>query len=213
MKKIIYLKLSDIFKNLNTDALNKIANISILKQCSKNEMICHANQTAHGLYIVGNGKLKVFKTSNTGQSFIFKIATAGDAIGEVVFVLENVNYPGYVQALEDSELLYIPKNEMIDILKKNNDIAFNLLINYAKIIYNFTGQLSNLALVSVKERLLKYLYFKANEQNNNELNLDISKQTLAEILGTIPETLSRVLKNLEKENKIESLIITIMQLE
>lgn len=203
MKKILYIKFSHLFDKLSAAAMTKIADIAALKQYEKGQIVCLENDEVHGLFIVGRGALKVYKISDNGQIYIMKLATDGMAIGEVAALLENICYPANVQAVEDSELLYIPRTDFINLLKKEPEISFNLLAGFAKIIYEFTNKVGALALTNVKDRLLKFIFEKAAEQGKNEIELDISKQTLAELIGTIPETVSRVLKSLENEKVIK----------
>ena len=202
--KFLTLKKSELFKNLNAESLRKICNITHLKDFNKNQFICFEKEPIDAIYIVARGKIKVFAYSeNTNQTYIIKIANAGAAIGEVAFLLENPIFPTNAQALDKSTIAIINRLDFLNLLKTDAELSFYLLAQFAKIIFDFTKQIRQLALFSIKERLMHFFIEKSKNLKSLEFELDITKQTLAELMGTIPETLSRTLKQLEKEKIIK----------
>ncbi|MBP7653371.1 Crp/Fnr family transcriptional regulator [Candidatus Dependentiae bacterium] len=203
MQKYLYIKNSDMFNKIDSRAITKISEISVIKKVDKDSSICFEGQKVEGVIIVGSGSFKVYKISDAGQTYILKIAGPGEAIAEVAVLLENAVYPANVQALEKSEIIFIPKHDFIKLLNSDNSICMHILSKLAVIIFDFTQKIGDLALSSVRDRLLKYFVSRCNELQSNKFELNITKQNLASLIGTIPETVSRVLKSLEKENIIK----------
>ena len=203
MRKYLYIKNSDLFHKLEGDSISKLNEIAVIKKYNKDESVCFECGKVEGIMIAGSGSFKVYKISENGQIYILKIAGPGESIAEVAVLLENGIYPANVQALEESEMAFIHKEAFMKLLREDNKICLHILSKYASIIYDFTQKIGDLALISVKERLMKYFISKCNELQSDEFELNVSKLNLAALIGTIPETISRVFKTLEKENTIE----------
>ena len=113
-------------------------------------------------------------------------------IGEVP-VFTGTPFPANAQALSKSVLAFFPKKKFIALINSNPSLALNLLAVLSKRLRQFTVQVENLSLKEVPERLAAYLLFLSKEQGGtDEVTLPISKGQLASLLGTIPETLSRI---------------------
>ncbi|HPG29216.1 MAG TPA: Crp/Fnr family transcriptional regulator [bacterium] len=203
MRKYLYIKNSDLFNKLDYGSITKLNEIAVIKKYAKDESVCCEGGKVEGIMIAGSGSFKVYKISENGQIYILKIAGSGESIAEVAVLLEDAAYPANVQALEESELAFIQKDDFLKLLREDNKICLHILSKYASIIFDFTQKIGDLALTSVKERLMKYFLSKCNENQSDEFELNVSKLNLAALIGTIPETISRVLKTLEKENIIE----------
>jgi CRP/FNR family transcriptional regulator len=203
MLKYLYIKNSELFKNLDEERIKKIAEISVIKKFLKNEIIAKDQEPVTGLYIVGSGNVKVSKISETGQVFILKMAVPGEAIAEVVFMLDNPVYPAEIECTEDSELIYISKTDFIELLKQDSLLGIYLLKIFSKIVLTFKAKAENIALTNITERLMNYFIKHSKKVKSKSFELDISKQDLAALLGTVPETISRALKKLEKQKQIK----------
>jgi len=203
MIKFIYLKNSFLFAGLADSNISKLADISVLKKFERNSILAIENQDVEGIYIVGSGSAKVYKTSDKGQMLILKIAGPGEALGEVACLLKKPIFPANIEAAEYSEFIFIEKMKLLNLLSVESAISLHLLSNFAEIILSFTKKIGDFTFVPVRSRLLKYLIEKSNEAGNKEFELSETKQTIAARLGTIPETISRVIKTLELDNIIK----------
>jgi len=97
------------------------------------------------------------------------------------------------------------KNEFINLIKKDPTLSLNMLSVLSLRLKRFTSLIEDLSLKEVPGRLAAYLlYISESKGSKDELSLDISKGQLASILGTIPETLSRILAKMTKEGLIDS---------
>ena len=203
MIKFIYLKNSNFFSGLSDAQISKISEISVVKKFEKKQILCLENQVVDGVYIVGSGSAKVYKTSDKGQSFILKIAGPGEAVGEVACLLQTPIFPANAEASEYSEFIFILRSKFLSLLSADIQICMHILSKLAGIIFSFSQKIGELAFSSVRDRILKILIDRANELNVYEFELDITKQTLASQAGTIPETVSRIFKSLENDRIIK----------
>ena len=123
--------------------------------------------------------------------------------GEVP-VFTGKHFPANAQAVEKSRLLFFPRQAFIDLITANPSLALNMLAVLSMRLRQFTVQVENLSLKEVPGRLATYLIYLAEEQENpRNVHLPISKGQLASLLGTIPETLSRIFSKMSAQGYIE----------
>ncbi|MEZ4568144.1 MAG: Crp/Fnr family transcriptional regulator [Desulfobacterales bacterium] len=181
------------FKGLPDAHIQALLNISREKKFAKGEMIFFEGDNGEGFYINVDGMVKVFKTSPDGKEQILHIFGSGEPYGEVP-VFSGKTFPASAQALSDCKALLFPRQAIVELISANPTIALNMLAVLSLRLRQFTVQVENLSLKEVPGRLaahLLMLYFEQGQKNPVLLN--ISKTQLASLLGTIPETLSRIL--------------------
>ncbi len=146
--------------------------------------------------MVATGKIKVFKVSFEGKEQILHIYGPGHTFGEVP-VFEGKHFPASSMALERSKILYLPRDKFVDLVAQVPALSMNMLADLSRRLREFTVQVENLSLKEVPARLAAYLITLSQEQNNgDQVTLPISKVQLAGLIGTTPETLSRILKKM-----------------
>lgn len=159
-------------------------------------MIFHEGDKANGFYMVEKGKIKVFKLSFEGKEQILHIYGPGHSFGEVP-VYAGKNFPASSMALEASVILFLPRDKFVDLIAQSPDLSMNLLADLSKRLREFTVQIENLSLKEVPARLAAYVVTLSKEQENqSKVTLPISKAQLANLIGTTPETVSRILKKM-----------------
>ncbi len=203
MKKILnIISKAALFSGLSEDQLKKIRHIAIDKFYGKGKTIFLEGDTCKGFYIVADGKVKIFKVSFEGKEHIFHIYGPGDPFGEVP-VFSGQKFPANAQALLKSHLLFFPKDAFVDLISNNPSLSLNMLGVLSKRLRQFTVKVENLSLKEVPGRLASYLLYLAEEQGKDDaVTLTISKGQLASLLGTIPETLSRIFSKMNNQNLI-----------
>ncbi len=192
-----------LFQGLEKQQIEAVARISIEKKFGRGEMIFFDGDEANGFYVVMEGKVKIFKTSLQGKEQILHIFDDGQPFGEVP-VFHGAPFPASAQSLVKSSTLFFPRKEFIDLLTKNPGIAINMLAVLSMRLRKFTQQIENLSLKEVPARLASYLLVLSEEQEGKDtVELEISKGQLASLLGTIPETLSRIFARMSERGLIE----------
>ncbi len=193
-----------LFQGLTAENYQQLASIVVVKPYKKNQTIFADGDDGNGFYVVVSGRVKVFKLSREGKEQILHIIGPGEPFGEVA-VFAGEHFPAHAQAMEETKSLFIPRNAFIDVLKQNPSLAMNMLAMLSRRLRKFTALVEDLSLKEVPGRLSVYLlYLSETKQHAHNLTLDISRSQLASLLGTIPETLSRILARMNSEGLIAS---------
>jgi CRP/FNR family transcriptional regulator len=203
MDKIIrIISMIPIFENLPTKDLEKIRDIALDKFYDKGRMVFSEGDDGNGFYVVADGKVKIFKVSMDGKEQILHIYGPGAPFGEVA-VFAGKNFPANAETLLKSHLLFFPRTAFVELISSNPSLSLNMLAMLSMRLRQFTMQVENLSLKEVPGRLASYLVYLTQEQEKDtQVNLPLSKGQLASLLGTIPETLSRIFRQLSAERFI-----------
>jgi CRP/FNR family transcriptional regulator, dissimilatory nitrate respiration regulator len=182
-----------MFEGLPAEHVEALLHIAVEKAFEKQEMIFFEGDRADGLYVNIEGMIKIYKLSSDGKEQILHIFGPGEPFGEVP-VFSGKTFPAHAEAIVKSRVLFFPRDALVSLLTQNPGIAMNMLAVMSMRLRQFTVQIENLTLKEVPGRLAAYLLMLASEQgNDNRVHLTFSKAHLAGFLGTIPETLSRML--------------------
>ncbi len=174
------------------DQIDDISAIAVERKYRRGESIFMEGDVADGFYIVADGQVKIFKTSLEGKEQILHIYGPGNLFGEVP-VFSGSQFPANALALVASRILFLPRKAFVDLIARHPSLSMNMLGELSLRLRQFTVQIENLSLKEVPSRLASYLIYLAREQETTDcVTLDISKGQLASLLGTIPETLSRI---------------------
>jgi CRP/FNR family transcriptional regulator len=191
-----------LFNGLPDDQLNAIREIAVEKQFNKGQTIFSEGDQTKGFFVVVEGRVKIYKVSSEGKEQILHIFETGQSFGEVT-VFTGQQLPANAQALAKTRLLFFPRRAFIDLISANPSLALNLLAIMSKKLRQFAAQIENLSLKEIPARLASYLIYLSEEQDTeNAVTLNVSKGQLASLLGTIPETLSRIFAKLSGQNLI-----------
>ncbi|MDM8517824.1 Crp/Fnr family transcriptional regulator [Desulfobacterales bacterium HSG16] len=202
-KKLQIIAKTPLFSGLPEDQLNDIVKICVEKKYEKKEMIFFEGDDGIGFFIVASGKVKIYKVSFEGKEQILHIFGMGEPFGEVP-VFSGAPFPANAQAINKTTLLFFPRSEFTRLITSNPSLALNMLSVLSMRLREFTVQIENLSLKEVPARLASYLIHISEEQGTlDRVILNIAKGQLAGILGTIPETLSRMFAKMSTQNMIE----------
>lgn len=212
MKKEDIIKSTSLFEGLSGEEVVTISKLIFEKKYGKGETIFFEGDEADGFYIVSSGQIKVFKMNPMGKEHILHIFGPGEPVGEVP-VFSKQPFPANAEALVKSSTLFFPRKDFVALIENNPSIALNMLAVLSRRLRQFATQIENLSLKEVPARLAGYLLYIAEEQKNEGVvQLPVSKGQLASLLGTIPETLSRIFARMSDEGliQVEGRSITIL---
>lgn len=203
---IKYLKKSKLFSGFDDASLKTMLTAVTVKTVSKGEIIFYEKDPAPAFFIVGTGKVKILKNSPDGKEQILMIASEGDSFAEAA-LFGGGKYPATAQTMTDGKIVVIHRDRFISIIERNPSIALNLIARLSELLHKLNKLVEELSLSDINTRLAHYFINIIEEKNLSENNpivitLSEKKTILASQLGTIPETLSRSLKKLSKENII-----------
>jgi CRP-like cAMP-binding protein len=157
------------------------------------------------LYFIISGKIKSYKTNEDGKELIIKIHTAGDFIGYTP-ILEDTLYKDNAEILEESELMLIPREDFLQLISFDNQLAKQFIKLLTKNVVENEERLINLAYNSVRKRVAIGLLevqqkYKVSPESNP--SLDISREDLAQVVGTATESLIRTLSEFKADKYID----------
>ncbi|MBC8459140.1 MAG: Crp/Fnr family transcriptional regulator [Deltaproteobacteria bacterium] len=192
-----------LFRGLPEKQLKEIEQIAVDRDFNKGEVIFLEGDDGNGFFLIAEGLIKIFKVSSEGKEQILHILGPGEPFGEVP-VFSGQQFPASAETIIESHLLFFPRTAFVNLISANPSLAMNMLAVLSRRLRQFTVQVENLSLKEVSGRLAAYLVYLADEEGKEDaVTLNISKGQLASLLGTIPETLSRVFIRMTELNLIE----------
>ena len=197
------IKEMPIFEGLSRDMLIQVASVTRELKFDKGETIFFDGDSCKGFFFILEGKVKIFKLSPDGKEQILHLFGSGEPFGEVA-VFYGIPYPATAETLEPTSVLFFSRQGFVKLIEKNPSIAMKMLAVLSLRLKKFTLMIEGLSLKEVPGRLASYLMVLMKESGDKtELRLDISKNQLASLLGTIPETLSRIFSKMAAQDLIE----------
>jgi len=203
-----------LFKGLSQEELRLVESVGKVRRYEKNEVIFNEGTQALYLYALMEGRVKIFKVSFDGKEQILHMVEAGEPFGEVP-VFEGGVYPAYAMTTMPSIVFSMGRDDFMKLIRQYPEMSFHIIGFLCKRLRQFTKLVEDLSLKEVPGRLATYLinlYY--NKNRSLRFELDINKNMLAAILGTVPETLSRAFFRLKALGVIDvdGSVITIKDL-
>ena len=203
MQLLEHLAAVPLFNGLTAEQFEALAMIVTDQEFGRGRIIFHEGDEGVGFYVVLSGRVKIYKVSPEGKEQILHIPGPGETFAEVA-VFAGTRFPATAMTLEKSRILFCPKESFVTLIRDNPALAMNLLASLSMRLRRFASMVENLSLKEVPGRLAAYILVLSERQNNrNKVTLDITKVQLAGLLGTIPETLSRILTRMGGNGLIE----------
>lgn len=188
-----------------------IERISRLKTLEKGEILFMEGQEGKYIYFLLEGNIKLYKTNREGKEAIVHFVGQNEMFAEIILQLD-CNYPVTSEALDKCIVLEMDAVELFKQIEKFPETAMAIIGLLARRIKYFVNMIENLTLKDVRGRFLNYLG-SIQHKGRNTVTLPVAKGDLALLLGTTPETFSRLLKKLNEEGIIsyEGKKITILK--
>lgn len=190
------------FNHLNDAEMLKIVNKSRHKNFKKGEAIYRADDPLEYLYIVHQGSVKIYQLFESGKEQLLRILEPGEFMGELALFTEK-NLDNYAEAMENTEICTIHRDDMQALMKAYPTIAVKILEQFSNRLDKTEKLLGDLSTKDVETRMANYLLELAVRNNTAEIMLPMSKKDLASHLGTSQETISRRLSNFQSKGWIE----------
>ncbi len=192
-------------KALSKDELLKISDCKTSHTIKKGDVIFEEGENVNGIYCIKDGICKLTKLSANGKDHIVKLVSKGELLGQRSMISdEPVNLSAV--ALEDMEVCFIPKTEVMGFFDKNNQFSMNVMRSICGDLKEADDHMVNLAQKTVKERLaetLLYLSDTFGKNEDNSLKVQLSRDELASMIGTATESCIRLLSDFKKLDLIE----------
>ncbi|MGH7950914.1 MAG: Crp/Fnr family transcriptional regulator [Limisphaerales bacterium] len=195
------LRSCQLFTGLPPQDLENIAAVTVVKSLGKDDYLFHEGDPAHGFYVVQRGAVNVHRVSATGKEQVIHVFRTGDSFAEVALASER-GYPADARAIEPSQVLLIQKSGILELLKRQPELALRMLGSMSSHLRVLVGQLEDLTLKDVETRLANWLVKRCpNSQAESpvKIELTMTKRMLAAELGTVSETFSRTLAKFRQQ--------------
>jgi len=198
--KVQVLEQSFIFSTLNNHELAELASLAIERSFVPDEFIFWDGDTPDWFYIVAEGKIKVFKHSSSGKDFIIAFFGPGEMFGEVA-VFENKPYPASAQAIAETKVLGIKRDDFLSFLVNRPQVALKIITVLSGRLRDAQGRLRDLAGERVEQRLARTLLMLSSKLGPT---LPFTRQEIADMAGTTTETAIRIISQLKDRGIIRS---------
>lgn len=196
------IQILSVFTSLSIDYIKDLENIAQIRKYPAGKTIFMENDPGTGFYGILEGKIKIYKSSPLGKEHILHIFGPGEIFAEVA-VFAGRNFPASAMVLEESVLAFFPRDRFRALLAENPDLSLSLLGLMSMRLRQMVGKVEELSLKEVPARLAAYLLLIRENSSRDKFDLDVNKTQLAALLGTVPETLSRVIRRMKEEGFIE----------
>jgi CRP-like cAMP-binding protein/CheY-like chemotaxis protein len=187
------------------DSLKKIYQNREVRTYKKKEEIYKEHTYPKGIYFINKGKVKIYHSNELGKELITELHTTGDFFG-YLSLLNGKKYSSTASALEDSEIYMIPKENFFSLIYQNVEVSKKFIELLSNNLLETEKQLVKLAYNSVRKRLAEALIKLSNKYKKDEdqhFSMNVSREDLANIVGTATETVIRTLSDLKDDKFIE----------
>lgn len=197
------LKHQPLFQALNDDQLDRVNAGTSELRLQKGDILFHRGDACNGFHVVVYGQLKLSVTSPQGSQKVVEIIGPRQSFGEAVMFLHRP-YPVMAEALSDSLLLHVARDNVLALLESDPTFSLGLLAGLSYRLHSLLHDVESYSLRSSTQRVIGYLLQECPEQPDNvEISLPTSKLVIASRLNLTPETLSRVLHDLARHQLID----------
>lgn len=188
--------------------MNRIDKGKTCTRYKKGQVLFHEGTRPMGVFCVNSGRIKVYRVGVDGKEQITRISAAGDLLGYKALISEH-HYEQSAEALDDCIVCFVAKEDFLSLLRPDSSFYMDLLKTICNENAEMAAKMTQMAQQSVRQRLaisllmLKDTYgIEQNTQGNIEINL--TREDLANIVGTATESLIRLLNEFKKESLIET---------
>ena len=199
------IKRFNALKTLTQEELEKFSDHKTTLLMKKGENLLTEGNAINGLYCIRDGKGKMTKLNTNGKEQIIKFIKGGDILGHRSILSEELVGLNAI-ALEDMHVCFIPKGDILETIKENANFSLDLMRNISQQLNDANTSISQMAQKPVKDRLAEtLLYLEEIFGVDNEACIDVTltREEIANTIGTATESAIRLLSNLKKDGVID----------
>ena len=194
-----------LFRHLTSDETQMLNYQKDFRQYRRGELLYQEGSRISGFYCINSGIIKVFKTGFDGKEQIIRFAKRGDFIA-YRSVLSNEPACTSARVIEDCQVCFIPSEILIQLSKVNSTFALELLKLACHELGEANSFITDIAQKTVRERLAEILILLVGEfglDENNFLKISLTREELANIVGTATESVIRLLSEFKTDKIVE----------
>lgn len=196
---------SSIFKHLTRDEAERLNFEKDFRHHKKGDILYHEGNRISGFYCINSGIIKVYKTGLDGKEQIIRFAKPGDIIG-YRSILSNETACTTAKAIEDSRVCFIPSDILINFIKQNPGFSLELMKLTCNELGEANSYITDIAQKTVRERLAEVLLKLVEDfglDDQKYLKISLTREELANIVGTATESVIRLLSEFKTDKLVE----------
>ena len=198
-------RFQSVFCKTENDKMEEINAIKICSTIKKGDTIFREGSYASGVFCINTGKIKLSMFGDEGKEQIVRMAKPGDIIGYKA-LLSGDRYSATASALEDCNVCFIPREIFLLILQKDASLSFEMMKLLSNELKKAEEKITHLAQKPVRERVAETILFLKETYGvdaENNVNVTLSREEIANLVGTATETAIRLLSEFNKDHIIE----------
>ncbi|MEW8957662.1 MAG: Crp/Fnr family transcriptional regulator [Moorella sp. (in: firmicutes)] len=197
-----FLRQIPVFADLSPEELQHIASLALVRRYRKNMYIFMQGEPGDAIYFVKKGAIKLFQVLEDGREKILHFVREGEIFAEVL-LFEGGPYPATAETLEDSEVGIIRNADMERLLSRHGEMAVKIIKVMSRRLRRAQEHIRDLALKGAYGRLASTLLQLARDYGTPRadgvtIELNLSQQELASLIGTSRETVARILSDFKR---------------
>lgn len=197
-----------IFDDLPKEDLVLLGRNMVTHNYKKGEILFREGSYPTGIYYIKKGKVKKYKSDKDGREQIFYVCKSGELLGYHALLSEE-NYTDSSCTLEEATISFIPKDDFLQAVRSSALLSNRLLKCMSHEFGVLVNGITIFAQKTVRERLALSLLilrnkYKKEDQEGKPVELTLSREDLAKMVGTARETLTRLLHDFKEEDLIET---------
>jgi len=199
------VKRLNALRNLTHEELEIFSEHKTSILIKKGQNLMTEGNSINGLYCINQGKCKLTKLSTNGKEQIIKFIKGGDILGHRS-ILSDEPVGLNVTALEDMRVCFIPKGDVLDVIKENSQFSLSIMKNISHQLNEANSLISEMAQKPVKDRLATVILNLNDifgEDSEGFIDVILTREEIANTIGTATESAIRLLSNLKKEKLID----------
>ena len=191
-----------LFRSVPADDLARLAQVTRERSYPKGSVILFENDPGDALYVVARGLVKVVLIGEDGREVILSVLEDGDFFGEMALI-DDEPRSAHVIAMEESDLLVLRREDFFSIVMQAPATALGLLREMCIPLRRADEKIGNLVLLDVNGRVARLLLDQANDAGGDRIARRLTHHTIAQMIGSSRETVSRTMRDLQERGLIE----------
>ena len=198
---------TQIFSEIDTDSIRKLAERATLRTYAKGQLIFHQGDLAGSLFVMKEGLVKVFVTSEDGDEMVLVTLQPPDTFGEIA-LLDGSDRSASAEALEPTTVVEVNRATFLDIVRSTPHMMEALLVSMGAVLRRLTEQAADLVFLDLHGRVAKLLMNMADEHGKEhkdgiELDVKLTQTDIASMVGGSRQSINQILRSFEDREYLE----------
>jgi CRP-like cAMP-binding protein len=195
-----------VFSQIEGPQLTILSNTKACRVYRKGDMVFYVEDRPAGLYCVRQGNIKLYKVGTDGREQIIRLVGPGDVLG-YRSLISGTPYASFAMAIDEAHVCFIPRSEFVNLLSGDANFSMRMMGLLSSELRTAEERMVDLAQKPVRERLAETLVLLqekyGTEEDGESLGIRLTREEIANIVGTATESVIRLLSEFNKEGLIE----------